>query len=170
MKCLLSGPCPVGGGYLFSSTTHKCFIKILEPQRFSEAYRGCQDNGGSLAQIDGVYEQSVITNYFLDTSSVYVGLNDIFIEKIFEWVGSGDLLGNFTNWGPNQPADIFQREDEDCVHIILRGDWNDIDCRIVEPSVCEVKGIPRGRYFLEIFLTVTSKIRTYQKRTPFSEF
>ena len=111
---------------------------------FTASFRQCQNLEGSLAEIENRYEQEIVTTYMLDSSTVYIGLNDIVIENKFEWIGTRHRLGNFSNWGFGQPANAFQQFEEDCVEILLFGSWNDIDCKFVRSSICEIQSIQEG--------------------------
>ena len=134
----IPGPCSIIGDYFYSNEARRCYVKVQEPMKFTKAFRGCQEIGGSLLEIHSSTNQDTIDRYLVDSNAVYIGLNDILIESNFVWIASGQDLRNFTHWGDGQPADVYQDHDEDCVQILLNGFWNDIDCNIVRPFLCEM--------------------------------
>ena len=121
-----------------------CYSKENSQLKFADAFRECQKYLGSLAEVQDEKVQNFIKDQFVDLA-VYIGLNDIFIEGDFRWIGSEEKLGWYANWGPGQPADEFYFKDEDCVQILGSGDWNDVTCDFVFSSVCETNRITQGQ-------------------------
>ena len=73
------------------------------------------------------------------SNSLWVGLNDITKEGVFEWSDQTPL--DYTYWQPGEPND--NNYAEDCTHLWTAGDgkgddWNDAQCSIALPYVCKL--------------------------------
>ena len=84
-------------------------------------------------------------NFIIDPSnSLWIGLNDITKEGVFEW--SDQTPVDFTYWQPGEPND---HDSEDCTHLWTSGDgngddWNDGSCSIALPYVCKMSAEYEG--------------------------
>jgi len=104
----------------------------IAPKDRDGAVDACNADGAHLAVIDNAAEDSYV-HTFAGTTNTYIGLDDLTTEGTFRWV-TNQALGyeHFEGQEPNN------NNVEDCV-VINGGDgtWNDVNCGVVTPAVCE---------------------------------
>ena len=71
------------------------------------------------------------------TQSVYIGLNDLQIERTFRWSDQSPL--DYVNWYSRQPDNYWSREDcgEIWPYYNHKGKWNDVSCLGEQPYICQ---------------------------------
>jgi hypothetical protein len=113
---------------------------IDEPLKWSDAVAACENLGGSLATIHSRERNNEVK--MLINGNTWVGGSDTEVEGEFRW--SDDSLveqkGSFVNWAPGEPNnDMYQDGGglEDCIEMRSDGSWNDMQCVVPLPYVCE---------------------------------
>lgn len=109
---------------------------FCEARRWVEASAICRDRGLHLVTIDDERENAEVSDIAatLLPTRWWMGLNDLFQEGV--WVWDGTLLPpRYTNWADGQPDNSGA---EDCGELLFSGvQWNDSDCGVSQPFVCE---------------------------------
>ena len=67
----------------------------------------------------------------------WFGYHDIEEEGAFVWLDGSP--SRFTHWSPGTPEDGGRFKTEDCAELGEDGLWNDEDCRVTQPFVCELE-------------------------------
>ncbi|XP_049800088.1 macrophage mannose receptor 1-like [Schistocerca nitens] len=128
---------PAGYQYIPGLGFYKRYTK---PEKYEEAKRICEGDGGHLAVPDTFEEAEELLKLAAgDGRSSYVGISDIEREGSFVTVmgqSSGELA--FDNWAPDEPNNFLHfLGGEDCVELKASGLLNDINCGIALPFFCE---------------------------------
>ena len=79
-------------------------------------------------------------------SGVWIGLNDRDSEGNFEWLGTGEPLGEWNNWREDHPRSTPEGDDYDCVVMGAgRRQWKNVDCvtGIAYYPLCEHVPLPK---------------------------
>lgn len=63
----------------------------------------------------------------------WIGLNDLGTEAVYKW--SDGSLYNYKYWNFREPNDYNRQED--CVHLIPNGKWNDHHCQMKFSFICK---------------------------------
>ena len=79
-----------------------------------------------------------LSNYYLFTSGVWIGINDRDYEGEYEYA-DGYTRVNWFSWGPGLPNDNIDPRNQDCVETNYEsaGAWNDVDCLETRRFICE---------------------------------
>lgn len=117
----------------FIENSYGSYIHCTDNLDWSDAREACQNFGPfDLASIDSNGENNALDD-LIDDDDVWIGLNDLDTEGVFEW-SNGKSVG-YTNWNDDEPNDS---DDEDCGELYSDGVWNDIDCDDEEQDyLCE---------------------------------
>jgi hypothetical protein len=103
---------------------------------WTEARRACTADGGSLAVLRTSAENTSVREAMaarFSATKMWIGLTDAAEEGNWSWISGGPV--GFTAWHSGEPND-FNRED--CGQLYSDSwTWNDLDCSIELPSVCE---------------------------------
>jgi hypothetical protein len=105
---------------------------LCDGGRWTDLQPLCASFGANLASIQDADE-----NLFLvlmgDTSTNWIGLNDIGNEGVFTWVDGAPV--EYTNWvDAMEPVDNL---DANCVGIDSQGEWHDLNCTNYRAGICE---------------------------------
>ncbi|XP_038667665.1 lectin-like [Scyliorhinus canicula] len=118
-----------------------CYKFVSDQKTWADAELHCQSLGpkSHLASIHWKKQNEFIENMITEAKGelvyTWIGLSDIYKKGTFLW--SDGSLKDFTSWGTNQPDDY--KSMEDCVHIDLRGAWNDRSCNQTLAFICSYK-------------------------------
>jgi cysteine-rich repeat protein len=93
----------------------------------------CISVGGDLASFSDASELAVVLPVAANFSP-WIGFSDINLEGTFVW-SNGDAV-TFTNFAAGQPDDF--NGNEDCVHLLGDGTWNDFPCTKTNHPLCEI--------------------------------
>lgn len=110
---------------------------------WAEAQASCEASfGGTLVVIDGAAENAaVIALATAKTPSVWIGLSDLRVEGTFLWPDG--TSPRYTTWNAGEPNDAGGNED--CTQLdAASGYWNDLDCTVSLPYICENAGLARN--------------------------
>jgi hypothetical protein len=103
---------------------------------WNEAKRACTTDGGSLAVLRTTEENVAVRDAMaarFSATRVWIGLTDAAEEGNWSWISGAPL--DFAAWHPGEPND-FNREN--CGQLYSDSwTWNDLDCAVELPSVCE---------------------------------
>jgi hypothetical protein len=104
---------------------------------FAEAKRACVADGGALATPRTRAENQVLRDAMaarFPVSRMWIGLTDAAEEDHWVWA-SGEPYFEFERWQPHEPNNF---NGENCVELHAASwSWNDLDCGVALPSVCE---------------------------------
>jgi hypothetical protein len=130
---------------------NKRIVLSVQPLNFYQAYRLCEQTGGSLMRIENEAENDLIQQYLLSNSyqskslSAWIGAwrlgENGTTAEYFYWLNSGvALTAGYSNWQPGAP-DNGADHLEQCVHLYygFGYNWNDINCEVACLAVCEIK-------------------------------
>ncbi|XP_049454403.1 macrophage mannose receptor 1b [Epinephelus fuscoguttatus] len=112
-----------------------CFQLLRTPQTWSGAQKACRKEEGDLVSIRNVEDQSFVISQlgFASTDELWIGLNDIKTEGLFDW--SDHSTVSFTSWEFGKPA--VSTDSDDCV--LIRGEngnWADRLCDEKHGFIC----------------------------------
>ncbi|XP_068593729.1 macrophage mannose receptor 1b [Cebidichthys violaceus] len=104
-----------------------CFHLHRTLQTWSDARKECRKEGGDLVNIRNVEDQSFVVSQlgYASTDELWIGLNDITTEGLFDW--SDHSTVSFTSWEFGKPT--VSTDADDCV--LIRGEngnWADRLC------------------------------------------
>ncbi|CAJ1082520.1 macrophage mannose receptor 1 [Xyrichtys novacula] len=129
-----------------------CYYLERSKKLWKDALAACRKEGGDLASIHNVEEQSFIISQsgYLPTDELWIGLNDQMNQMLFEWTDRSHVT--FTQWQTGEPSHATNHQ-EDCVLISGRsGRWADQLCEKAHGYICKKKAsiTPAGGIHEEI--------------------
>ncbi|KAI4809335.1 hypothetical protein KUCAC02_018227, partial [Chaenocephalus aceratus] len=112
-----------------------CFNLNRTQKTWPDAQRDCRFEGGDLATIRNVEDQSFVISQlgYKSTDELWIGLNDRKTEGQFDWIDHSTV--SFTSWEFGKPA--VSTDIKDC--ILIRGEngnWADRVCEEKHGSIC----------------------------------
>ena len=123
-----------------------CYALFTNAKKWEEAKSHCASHGANLVKIESAAENDFIREKYLSNKVVYwIGLTDMETEDTWQWA-DGSALSGYENWGPDQPNDHRNNQDQDCGAIlkgsfhpsrVYNGQWNDINCSRLTGFICE---------------------------------
>lgn len=127
--------CSGAGNWSFYD--RQCYSCIADSVSWPTARTSCQQLGADLVTISNAGIQS-----FLEEScpyrSLWIGLNDLYNENNFTWIGNSTILlkESYSNWKQYEPND---KDDEDCVVMDIwdQNKWNDLNCSANRSYICQ---------------------------------
>ena len=101
----------------------------------SDASAQCADFNGKLVSINSQEEYDIVSGLIMSSDQLFwIGLSDLDVEGKFATDDGSEV--NFTKWSWGEPNDWDNNED--CVAIRQKEDWNDIRCvGYYYPFICE---------------------------------
>ncbi|XP_034003884.1 macrophage mannose receptor 1 [Trematomus bernacchii] len=116
-----------------------CYYMQRTKKMWREALDACHKEGGDLASISNIEEQSFVISQsgYLPTDELWIGLNDQKNQLLFEWSDHSHVT--FTQWQPGEPSHATNLQ-EDCVLIRGKdGRWADHSCEKAYGYICKSK-------------------------------
>ncbi|XP_063953416.1 macrophage mannose receptor 1-like isoform X1 [Lytechinus pictus] len=116
-----------------------CYYVQIATGNYNQAVSQCRALGAELVSIHDANENSFIQSLYASAginSAVWIGLNDLRVQMLFEW--SDGTPVDYTYWNIGEPNN-YNGNNEDCVEMFNNGAWNDIDCSSTIPSICKLK-------------------------------
>ncbi|XP_057244592.1 hepatic lectin-like [Malurus melanocephalus] len=101
-----------------------CYYFSLARTSWERARERCRERGAQLAVIGGFPEQ--------------VGT-----KSDWEWVDGSDYGSSFTFWKEGEPNN--SGNNEDCAHLWIWGQWNDVHCTFECYFICERPLTPKSQ-------------------------
>ncbi|XP_033841443.2 macrophage mannose receptor 1 [Periophthalmus magnuspinnatus] len=120
-----------------------CYYLDRSKKMWKDALSACHKEGGDLASIANIEEQSFIVSQmgYLPTDVIWIGLNDQKNSLLFEWSDRSPVT--YTNWLSDEPSHATNLQ-EDCVLIRGKdGKWGDHMCEKTFGYICKKKGSSR---------------------------
>uniref|UniRef100_A0A3Q3KI97 C-type lectin domain-containing protein n=1 Tax=Monopterus albus TaxID=43700 RepID=A0A3Q3KI97_MONAL len=126
-----------------------CYYLVRDKKMWRDALAACHREGGDLASIHNIEEQSFIISQtgYLPTDVLWIGLNDQRNQLLFEWSDHSHVT--FTQWLTGEPSHVTNIQ-EDCVLIrgkvspvTLIGKWSTNSCSRYRSYICK---IPKGMF------------------------
>lgn len=114
-----------------------CYNLDRSKNMWKDALSACHKEGGDLASISNIEEQSFIISQmgYLPTDVLWIGLNDQKSQMLFEWSDRSPVT--FTNWLSDEPSHATNLQ-EDCVLIRGKdGKWADHMCEKTFGYICK---------------------------------
>uniref|UniRef100_A0A674PA83 Mannose receptor, C type 1b n=1 Tax=Takifugu rubripes TaxID=31033 RepID=A0A674PA83_TAKRU len=118
-----------------------CFYLNRTQRTWPDAFKDCRKEGGDLASIHNMGEQSFAISQlgFAAGDAVWIGLNDRQVEGLFDWTDHSTV--RFTSWGYGNPQ--LKSDQEDCVFIRgEKGNWADGFCDEKHGFICKKRSAP----------------------------
>ncbi|XP_061871328.1 hepatic lectin-like [Colius striatus] len=117
----------------------KCYYFSLSRTSWHEAKARCEEMHSHLAVIDSHAKQNFVT-FRTRNERFWIGLTDENAEGEWEWVDGTDYKTTFTFWKEGEPNN--SGSNEDCAHVWVSGEWNDVHCTFKCYYICQ-KPLPR---------------------------
>uniref|UniRef100_A0A7N6A7T8 Macrophage mannose receptor 1 n=1 Tax=Anabas testudineus TaxID=64144 RepID=A0A7N6A7T8_ANATE len=114
-----------------------CYYLDRTKRMWRDALAACHKEGGDLASIQNIEEQSFIISQsgYLSTDVLWIGLNDQRNQMLFEWSDHSHVT--FTHWQTGEPSHTTSFQ-EDCVLIRGKdGRWADHMCEKMYGYICK---------------------------------
>ena len=115
----------------------------IEKKTYAEAVKVCKSLGRKLFEPKSSTANSKVTALAKTkgVKSIWIGIHDKTNEEKFTYESNGQPIG-YKNWNSNEPNNAGRGED--CTKIIVNiGKWNDLQCDLNLPFVCEkMEGYP----------------------------
>ncbi|KAK3595089.1 hypothetical protein CHS0354_043189 [Potamilus streckersoni] len=140
---ILSAACD--HGWELDPNTRTCFKFGYEKKTWKDARAACHKFGGDLAYVNSPDEQLYIYNRIhgiTNSQGCWIGASDSTTENIWKGVDGSRLT--YTDWGQDEPNNMHI--EENCASISFglspnHGRWNDQNCTLMLPYVCEKSGM-----------------------------
>ncbi|KAM4643769.1 hepatic lectin-like [Amazona ochrocephala] len=117
----------------------KCYYFSLTRTSWHKAKARCEEMHSQLAVIDSYAKQSFVM-FRTRNERFWIGLTDENSEGEWEWVDGTDYKTTFTFWKEGEPNN--SGNNEDCAHLWVSGEWNDVYCTYECYYICE-KLVPK---------------------------
>ncbi|KAJ7370303.1 hypothetical protein OS493_033098 [Desmophyllum pertusum] len=131
-----------------------CYKLFTVPETWSNAQAKCRSVGAQLVKIESAVENDFLTRTFPKATgslgvTYWIGLSDQVEEGKWTWTDES-ILGNYTNWGRDNPNDLSGNQN--CGHMVIGngfslgslyftgyndGEWNDLRCDYPLAFICE---------------------------------
>ncbi|XP_050558943.1 macrophage mannose receptor 1 isoform X2 [Spodoptera frugiperda] len=116
------------------------FYKVHLPEMtWFEAKRICALEDASLFYPQNEEEAKdvllFIKNTKLPIHSIYLSLNDLDIEGMYQTIDGKPISDVYNKWGPGEPNN--NKGEEDCVVLFENGQFNDVNCNNMKHFVCK---------------------------------
>ncbi|KAL4001160.1 hepatocyte growth factor activator [Sarotherodon galilaeus] len=97
-----------------------CYYLVRTAEMWSNALAACRKEGGDLASIHNIEEQSFIISQsgYMPTDVLWIGMNDQKNQMLFEWSDHSHVT--YTQWQSDEPSHLTSFQ-EDCVLIQGKG-------------------------------------------------
>ncbi|KAM8987442.1 hepatic lectin-like [Ara ararauna] len=117
----------------------KCYFFSLTRTSWHKAKAQCEEMHSQLAVINSYAKQNFVM-FRTRNERFWIGLTDENSEGEWEWVDGTDYKTTFTFWKEGEPNN--SNNNEDCAHLWVSGEWNDVYCTYECYYICE-KPVPR---------------------------
>ncbi|XP_067381254.1 ladderlectin-like [Channa argus] len=123
----------------WSRINGRYFHFVPKPMTWAQAEKNCQSIGANLASVHNTYEyheiQRLITTATHEYKETWIGGSDAQQEGTWLWSDGRSL--QYTNWAPGEPNNIHGRQHCLQMNHGAQKSWDDIECHVQRPSVCE---------------------------------
>jgi hypothetical protein len=141
----LGGAASAGSECVEASNGPSTYRACISLEKHDEARASCETWGGTLVILDSAAEEAQVTQLAYDhgVANFWIGAGDAQAEGVWKWDDGrtfweqGNIpAGVYVNWGADQPSGGPMGE-ENCAYMYRRTAWNDVDCAVERPFVCE---------------------------------
>ncbi|XP_069460127.1 hepatic lectin-like isoform X1 [Ambystoma mexicanum] len=115
-----------------------CYLFVITKSNWMAGKHMCETKNATLAIITSEGEQNFIKDKTKD-SRYWIGLTDQDKEHEWQWIDGTDYKSSIKFWKEGEPNDSLKNED--CAHVWIDGEWNDMHCTYECFSICEKKAI-----------------------------
>ncbi|XP_021354593.1 macrophage mannose receptor 1-like isoform X2 [Mizuhopecten yessoensis] len=116
----------------YTSYGTSCYKVVTSPASWSSANMACGNDGGSLVNVNDIYEDSYVYS-IVGNAPYWIGLSDTSqASDTYKWALNWPVY--YTNWGSGEPT---RGSGEGCVSV-MGGMWNDTSCTASMSYVCEI--------------------------------
>ncbi|XP_056375179.1 macrophage mannose receptor 1-like isoform X2 [Hyla sarda] len=118
-----------------------CYYLVHENKIWKDALSSCRKEESDLVSVHNIEEASAIASQFQfgDAEYVWLGLNDLKTQLLFEWSDGSPVT--YTTWQRGEPSHLNSRK-EDCVALSTKdGQWADKICEKMFPYMCKRKSL-----------------------------
>uniref|UniRef100_A0A3B3ZFY8 C-type lectin domain-containing protein n=1 Tax=Periophthalmus magnuspinnatus TaxID=409849 RepID=A0A3B3ZFY8_9GOBI len=116
-----------------------CYYLDRSKKMWKDALSACHKEGGDLASIANIEEQSFIVSQmgYLPTDVIWIGLNDQKNSLLFEWSDRSPF--EYENWGYGEPNN--HNDNEHCTELnsYYGRPWNDRHCGFYSDWICQIR-------------------------------
>jgi len=141
LKADQAAPCRRGHPFAAGG---RSYCLVSGSYSWNDAKRACAADGGVLAVLRTSADNAAVREALaarFSATKLWIGLTDAAEEGVWSWTSGAAL--DFTAWHEGEPND-FNREN--CAELYADSwTWNDLDCSVELPSVCEGPGPAAGR-------------------------
>ncbi|XP_068939293.1 C-type lectin domain family 17, member A [Petaurus breviceps papuanus] len=111
-----------------------CYFFSTMTKNWDAANIFCVENYSHLVIISNTEEQNFVTEARSSKRTYWLGLTDRRVEGLWQWLDGSWLTVSF--WKLGEPNNMHN---EDCVIMLLDGQWNDASCSLNTYWICERK-------------------------------
>lgn len=118
------------------------YLFVQTPKTWEEARFYCQNQGYYLVTINDAGEEAFLhtqESRRIPLSDWWIGVSDRGIEGSWSWVSG---TSSYSNWAPGEPNDAYGNEDCGSDNYSYNNFWNDLDCTLPRPFICERESLP----------------------------
>ncbi|KAK7488165.1 hypothetical protein BaRGS_00020607 [Batillaria attramentaria] len=117
---------------------NNCYFYSSDMKSWAEARQACRQTvGADLAVVTSAGEQAFLEG-LNQRSDSWIGLSDLQQEGNWVWVDGTPAQG-YVHWRETEPNNL---RGEDCATILASGQWNDYNCEIPFPFLCQKPASP----------------------------
>ncbi|XP_078537170.1 hepatic lectin-like [Lissotriton helveticus] len=113
-----------------------CYLILNLKSNWMAAKMKCESKNATLAVITSEGEQNFLKSKTKD-QRFWIGLTDVDEEQEWRWIDGTDYKSGIKFWKPGEPND--SNKNEDCAHLWINGEWNDVHCTYQCFALCEKK-------------------------------
>jgi hypothetical protein len=124
-----TAPCAIGDIQgAVDPTTHKCFVRIPDPENWLDSKALCAAKGMHLAEVRNDSENKTVASLIGELS--WLGATTS--QGHFVWLDGSTVT--FTKWADGEPSST---DDGNCIMSDTNGAWTATDCGDGHSPVCE---------------------------------
>ncbi|XP_067828921.1 C-type lectin domain family 10 member A-like [Heptranchias perlo] len=128
-KMLSCRPCPSK----WQQLDQNCYFFSTQKGSWEFAKQQCSSKNSHLLVINNVEERNFIGG--ITQSDYWIGLNDVANKRNWQWIDGTSYSLTPKFWANGEPNNAGNNED--CVHITEKGEWNDHKCSSEFQWICE---------------------------------
>ena len=142
----LGGAAPSSDDCVEASDGTSTYRACVSLESYDEASADCAAWGGTLVILDSADEEANVTelSYTHGAANYWIGGSDTAEESVWRW-SDGRVFwdhenipaGVYVHWAPGEPTNGSGSTAENCAYQYRRVGWNDVDCAVERPFVCE---------------------------------
>ncbi|XP_026210251.1 C-type mannose receptor 2, partial [Anabas testudineus] len=117
---------------------NKCYFFSTDNKSWMEANAFCLGQNSNLMSIQDIHERLWVRTQ-INKEIYWIGLNDQFVEGIWEWSDGSPFIEYLSYWMQGQPDNWGDEPGEDCGQVVgsSLGQWNDENCNVKRKYICK---------------------------------